>query len=57
MTATRPRSASFSLVFAALCLGSAVCGEDFRAGPRTLEALGLADLPPAALRELLHEGA
>ncbi len=31
-------------------------GRDLRQGPRTLEALGLAGLAPAALRQRLHEG-
>ncbi|HSD40500.1 MAG TPA: NAD/NADP octopine/nopaline dehydrogenase family protein [Burkholderiales bacterium] len=39
-----------------LALGSAVCGTDFRNGPRTLEALGLASLGRAAMRRLLDEG-
>ncbi|HEY5636842.1 MAG TPA: NAD/NADP octopine/nopaline dehydrogenase family protein [Burkholderiales bacterium] len=39
-----------------LALGSAVTGSDLRAGPRTLEALGLAGHTPAALRTLLQEG-
>jgi opine dehydrogenase len=39
-----------------LAVGSAVCGTDFRAGPRTLEALGLAGLDRAAMRRLLDEG-
>ena len=32
-------------------------GRDLRLGPRTLEALGLAQLKPDALRRLLHDGA
>jgi len=39
-----------------LALASALLGEDLRAGPRTLEGLGLADTAPAALRRLLHQG-
>lgn len=39
-----------------LALGSAVCGTDFRRGPRTLEALGLAGLDRAAMRRLLDQG-
>ncbi len=39
-----------------LAMGSAICGEDFRHGPRTWEALGLAALSRAELRVLLHEG-
>ncbi|HEY4637216.1 MAG TPA: NAD/NADP octopine/nopaline dehydrogenase family protein [Burkholderiales bacterium] len=39
-----------------LALGSAVLGRDLRAGARTLEALGLAGLSRAALKQLLAEG-
>jgi opine dehydrogenase len=39
-----------------LALGSAVCGQDFRATGRTLETLGLAGLGRAAMSELLTEG-
>jgi opine dehydrogenase len=39
-----------------LALGSAVVGEDFRAIGRTLENLALADISPAALREILKRG-
>ena len=39
-----------------LAVGSAVCGEDFRATGRTLERLGLANLDRAAMRLLLAEG-
>jgi opine dehydrogenase len=39
-----------------LALGAAVVGEDFRHGPRTLEALGLAKLTRAEMRRLLAEG-
>jgi opine dehydrogenase len=39
-----------------LALGSAVCGTEFRNGPRTLEAIGLAGLDRAAMRRLLDEG-
>ncbi len=39
-----------------LAIGAAVAGEDFRATGRTLENLALADLSPAALRELLRRG-
>ena len=39
-----------------LALGSAICGEDFRAGGRTLEQLGLADLDRGAMHKLLREG-
>jgi len=42
---------------ALLALGSAVQGRELRAGPRTLEALGLAGLSREALRRLLQEGA
>jgi opine dehydrogenase len=31
-------------------------GRDLRSGPRTLEALGLATLTPAALKQRLHDG-
>jgi opine dehydrogenase len=39
-----------------LALGSAVCAADFRRGPRTLEALGLAHLDRAGMQRLLSEG-
>jgi len=39
-----------------LAIGSAICGEDFRARGRTLECLGLAGLDRGAMRELLTEG-
>ncbi|HSD54487.1 MAG TPA: NAD/NADP octopine/nopaline dehydrogenase family protein [Burkholderiales bacterium] len=39
-----------------LALGSAVCGADFRRGPRTLESLGLVRLDRAGMRRLLDEG-
>jgi opine dehydrogenase len=39
-----------------LAIGSAVCGEDFEAGPRTLSALGLGRLDRAGLHKLLAEG-
>ncbi len=39
-----------------LALGSAVCGEDFRAVGRTLETLGLAGLSREAMAKLLAEG-
>jgi opine dehydrogenase len=39
-----------------LALGAAVAGEDFRRGPRTLEALGLATLSRDAMKRLLVEG-
>jgi opine dehydrogenase len=39
-----------------LALGSAVLGRDLRAGPRTLEGLGLAGLSREAMRALLREG-
>jgi opine dehydrogenase len=39
-----------------LALGSAICGEDFRARGRTLERLELADLDRTAMRKLLAEG-
>ena len=39
-----------------LALGSAVCGQDFRATGRSLEVLGLAGLGRAQLAEVLTEG-
>ena len=39
-----------------LAVAGAILGRDLRAGPRTLDALGLSVLSPAALRERLHEG-
>lgn len=39
-----------------LAIVGAILGRDLRRGPRTLEALGLADLDLLALRNLLHEG-
>ncbi|MDA1100799.1 MAG: NAD/NADP octopine/nopaline dehydrogenase family protein [Proteobacteria bacterium] len=39
-----------------LAMGSVICGEDFRHGPRTWEAMGLAELNRAELRALLQEG-
>lgn len=39
-----------------LAIAGAILGRDLRHGPRTLEALGLAALTPAQLRERLHEG-
>lgn len=39
-----------------LALGSAVCGNDFRAGSRTLDGLGLATMDPAALKSALRDG-
>jgi opine dehydrogenase len=39
-----------------LAIGSAICGEDFRATGRTLASLGLARLDRADLRLLLEEG-
>ncbi|MDE0130510.1 MAG: NAD/NADP octopine/nopaline dehydrogenase family protein [Gammaproteobacteria bacterium] len=39
-----------------LAMGSAVCGHDFLAGPRTLEALGLERLDAASLKQLLNTG-
>jgi opine dehydrogenase len=44
------------LARAFLAIGSAVCGEDFAKNGRTLEGLGLGQLDPAGLRQLLHEG-
>src|SRR3970282_2821440 len=40
-----------------LALGSAVQGRDLRAGPRTLEALGLAGVSREAMRRMLRAGA
>jgi opine dehydrogenase len=39
-----------------LAVAGAILGRDLRTGPRTLEALGLASLSRAGLRERLHEG-
>jgi len=39
-----------------LAVAGAILGRDLRHGPRTLEALGLSALAPAALRQRLHEG-
>ena len=39
-----------------LAMGSAICGEDFRAGPRTFEALGLASVDRSAVTKMLNEG-
>ena len=39
-----------------LAIASAVCGRDLRAGPRTLERLGVAGLDRAAMRRLLDAG-
>ncbi|HEX7435850.1 MAG TPA: NAD/NADP octopine/nopaline dehydrogenase family protein [Caldimonas sp.] len=39
-----------------LAIVGAFLGRDLRQGPRTLEALGLAALPPTALRQRLHDG-
>jgi opine dehydrogenase len=40
-----------------LAITGGYLGRDLRQGPRTLEALGLADHSPAQLRDLLHRGA
>lgn len=40
-----------------LALGSAICGEDFRAVGRTLERLGLASMTRADLQGMLRDGA
>jgi len=37
-------------------LGSAICGEDFRNGPRSFEALGLTQFTPQALQHVLKQG-
>lgn len=39
-----------------LAIGGAICGRDFRKGPRTLDALGLAGLSSMELKALLREG-
>jgi opine dehydrogenase len=39
-----------------LALASAICGRDLRAGPRTLDAMGLAALDRAGMRRLLATG-
>ena len=39
-----------------LAMGSAICGEDFRQGRRTWEALGLAGLSREGLQAMLSEG-
>jgi opine dehydrogenase len=39
-----------------LAIAGGILGRDLRTGPRTLDALGLAVLPPAVLRERLHQG-
>ncbi len=39
-----------------LAMGSAVCGQDFLAGPRTLESLGVESLDAISLRRLLNKG-
>ncbi|MEM8841185.1 MAG: NAD/NADP octopine/nopaline dehydrogenase family protein [Pseudomonadota bacterium] len=40
-----------------LALGSAICSEDLRDGPRSLAALGLARMGPSALQSMLRGGA
>lgn len=44
------------LMTAFLAIGGAVCGENFLAGGRTLQSLGLGELDAAALQALLREG-
>jgi opine dehydrogenase len=44
------------LAFAFLALGGAICGEDFMAGGRTLDRLGLGHLDRRELQALLREG-
>jgi opine dehydrogenase len=44
------------LAFSFLAVGGAICGEDFLAGGRTLESLGLGHLDRAELQTLLREG-
>ena len=39
-----------------LAIGGAICGEDYLAGGRTLDSLGLGHLDVGALQELLHKG-
>ena len=39
-----------------LAMGAAICGEDFRHGPRTWEGLGLAGQSQTEVRAMLHEG-
>jgi opine dehydrogenase len=39
-----------------LAMGGAICGTDFRMGPRTLEGLGLATLDRAGMQRLLRDG-
>ena len=39
-----------------LAIGSAICGDDFRRTGRTIETLGLAEMTPAALQEVLRDG-
>lgn len=39
-----------------LAMSSAICGQDLRAGERTLDALGLAGLDRAGMAKLLQEG-
>lgn len=39
-----------------LALGSAICDDDFRQSGRTLESLGLSDLSPAQMRDLMDQG-
>ena len=39
-----------------LAIGSAICGDDFRRTGRTMETLGLAEMKPAALQEVLRDG-
>ena len=40
-----------------LAMAGGILGRDLRQGPRTLEALGLAALPAAQMRQLLQDGA
>jgi opine dehydrogenase len=44
------------LMNAFLAIGSSIAGSDFKRSGRTLESLGLAELPKARLRDLLAEG-
>jgi opine dehydrogenase len=49
-------SCDASLANGLLAVAGAILGCDLRSGPRTLEALGLATLSPAQMKELLHNG-
>ncbi|HUW36989.1 MAG TPA: NAD/NADP octopine/nopaline dehydrogenase family protein [Rhodocyclaceae bacterium] len=53
----RWRGVEAPIALGLLAIVGAILGRDLRAGPRTLEALGLADLTRDALRQRLHDGA